>query len=657
MCGFTGFLEINQPLHAFDPRSAITLMSNAINHRGPDDQGIWIDSDAGIALGHRRLSIIDLSSNGHQPMHSNCGRYVIVFNGEIYNYLEIRRELERLNEAPAWKGNSDTEVMLEALRCWGLKKALKKFSGMFAFALWDRKKRVLQLGRDRLGEKPLYYGWVDNIFLFGSELKALRCHPRWKGAINRDVLALFMQYNCVPAPYSIFKNIFKVLPGTTITFPKEQPLNETPFPLTPNYYWSARKIATPEDIDPTLETETTAINTLENTLKDAIQEQMIADVPLGAFLSGGVDSSTIAALMQTQSTTPIQTFTIGFEEKEYNEAVDAKAVARHLRTNHTELYVTPKEAMEVIPKLPELYDEPFSDSSQIPTFLVSQLARQHVTVCLSGDGGDELFGGYNRYFWGKRVWNNISRKPKWINNAIKKGITTFPPSAWNNLFKFFNPLLPNSIKQQNPGDKLHKLAKLLTCESLQEMYLKLISHWSSSSSLVLGAKELSTLPTSFKNWDDFKDFTKAIMYLDMVCYLPDDILVKVDRASMGVSLEVRVPFLNHRVVELAWKIPMHMKIRKNQGKWLLRQVLYKYVPKQLIERPKMGFAVPIDSWLRGPLRDWAEDLLSPKRLKDEGFFDPEPIRRIWQTHLSGKMNYQHHLWDVLMFQAWLEKTK
>ncbi|MBT6716891.1 MAG: asparagine synthase (glutamine-hydrolyzing) [Nitrospina sp.] len=657
MCGLAGFLETTHHLTSSQKESVIHQMSATLSHRGPDDQGVWLDPSAEIALGHRRLSIIDLSQHGHQPMQSACERYVMVYNGEIYNYLEIRKELQDSGVAVDWRGNSDTEVMLTAISHWGLEKAITRFTGMFAFALWDKKYRTLKLARDRLGEKPLYYGWMNKTFLFASELKALRKYPGWQGEIDRNVLALFLRYNCIPAPYSIYKNIFKLLPGTFISVKQEDITKNTTSPITPNHYWSAREIAEAGASEPLGDTEEETINQLDAHLRSSIKGQMVADVPLGAFLSGGVDSSTVVALMQAQSTQRVKTFTIGFEEEAYNEAHDAKAVAKHLGTDHTELYVTPQEAMSVIPNLPSLYDEPFSDSSQIPTYLISKLARQHVTVSLSGDGGDELFGGYNRYFWGKRIWKKINRCPGSLRHVLNWGIKALPPMTWDSIFQFLDPLFPESIKQRNPGDKLHKLAGILTSKHPQEMYLRLASHWSSPESVVPGSEEVPTLPTNPKSWANIQDFTSAMMYLDMVCYLPDDILVKVDRASMGISLETRVPFLDHRVVEFAWKVPMHMKIRDNQGKWLLRQVLYKYVPKELIERPKMGFAVPIDSWLRGPLRDWAEDLLSPDKLKNEGFFNPEPIRKIWQAHLSGRSNYQHHLWDVLMFQAWLKDQK
>lgn len=657
MCGLTGFLETTHYLTSSQKKSVTHNMLTALTHRGPDDQGLWIDPSAGIALGHCRLSIIDLSPQGHQPMHSACGRYVMVYNGEIYNYLEIRKELQDSGVTAGWHGDSDTEVILAAISHWGLEKAISQFTGMFAFALWDKKHQTLKLIRDRLGEKPLYYGWMNKTFLFGSELKSLRKHPSWQGEIDQNVLALFFRRSCIPAPYSIYKNIFKVLPGTFVSVAQKDITKDTNSPLEPIYYWSAQEIVEAGANEPLDNTEEGIISQLDTHLRNSIKGQMIADVPLGAFLSGGVDSSTVVALMQAQSTQPVKTFTIGFEEDAYNEAHDAKAVAKHLGTDHTELYVSPREAMNIIPNLPSLYDEPFSDSSQIPTYLISKLARHHVTVSLSGDGGDELFGGYNRYLWGNRIWGKISGYSSSLRHVLNWGIKALSPKAWDSVFQFLDPLVPKSVKQRNPGDKLHKLAGILMSKHPQEMYLRLASHWDTPKSIVPGSEEISTLLTNSKRWANIQDFTSTMMSLDMICYLPDDILVKVDRASMGVGLETRTPFLDHRVVEYAWKIPMHMKIRNNQGKWVLKQVLYKYVPKELIERPKMGFAIPIDSWLKGPLRDWAEDLLSPDKLKNEGFLNPEPIRKVWQAHISGKENFQHHLWDVLMFQAWLMDQK
>ena len=653
MCGIAGLLEKNIPLDGDAVRGIVRAMTSAIVHRGPDDGDVWVDSEAGVALGHRRLSIVDLSQEGHQPMFSACDRYVIAFNGEVYNYRDIRKELDDLNAAPVWRGHSDTEVMLAAISHWGLDSALERFVGMFAFALWDRHDRTLHLVRDRLGEKPIYYGWVGSTFLFGSELKALRAHPAWRGEIDRNVLTLLLRHNYIPAPYSIYKGIYKVLPGSIVTVgPNSSPANA----IEPKSYWSALKVAESGVNSPFAGSETEACDQLESLLRRSVGLQMVADVPLGAFLSGGVDSSAIVALMQTQSSRAVKTFTIGFAEQAYNEAEHAKAVARHLGTDHTELYVTSKEALDVIPKLPRLFDEPFSDSSQIPTFLVSQLAKQHVTVSLSGDAGDELFGGYNRYFLGRDIWEKIGWMPKSLRKSLAHGLTAVSPKAWESLFHKLGPVLPQKVKQRNPGDKLHKLAEVLEVDNSQELYKGLVSHWKSPASVVRGAIEP---PTVLSDYDHIglSDFTERMMYLDTVSYLPDDILAKVDRASMGVSLESRVPFLDHRIVEFAWRVPLGMKIRNGQGKWLLRQVLYKYVPKELIERPKMGFGVPIDSWLRGPLREWGENLLDENRLKSEGFFDPVPIRIKWAEHLSGQRNWQYYLWDILMFQAWLDEYR
>jgi asparagine synthase (glutamine-hydrolysing) len=646
MCGITGLIDFSTAHEQLDLHTSVLRMNDSLSHRGPDDHGIWTDRESGVGLGHRRLSIVDLSHEGHQPMLSVDGRYVVTFNGEIYNFRQLRAELESLGHQ--FRGHSDTEVMLAAICSWGLEAAVKRFVGMFAFALWDRQERRLHLVRDRIGEKPLYYGWVGDVFLFGSELKALRAHPDWHGEIDRGALALFMRFSDVPNPYSIYKGICKLVPGTIFSLS----LAARKGHLTT--YWSAKEVAEAGLKNPFTGNDAEALAQLEEILRAAIAGQMMADVPLGAFLSGGIDSSLVVALMQAQSAAPVKTFTIGFHEADYNEAEFAKAVAHHLGTDHTELYITPKEAMDVIPRLSSLYDEPFADASQVPTFLVSEMTRRRVKVSLSGDGGDELFGGYNRYFWGQSIWEKVGWLPCEVRNMAARGMTTVSPATWDKALHTLHPILPRAFKQSTPGDKLHKLAEVLAVESPEEMYRNLVSSWKNPTAVVLNAQEPKTILSGQHEGFQWPDFMLQMMYLDLVTYLPDDILVKVDRAAMGVSLETRVPFLDHRVVEFAWQLPLSMKIRQNQGKWLLRQLLYKYVPPTLIERPKTGFGVPIHQWLRGPLREWAESLLDEKRLQREGYFNAGLIRTKWREHLSGQRNWQFLLWPVLIFQSWLE---
>ena len=652
MCGFTGFF--GGEWHTEAAQAQLQAMTDAIAHRGPDADGHWLDADAGIALGHRRLSIVDLSSAGAQPMVSTSGRYVIAFNGEIYNHLDLRAELERGGQAPAWRGHSDTETLLAGFDAWGIYATVERAVGMFAFAVWCRQTRTLTLGRDRLGEKPLYYGWQGTgrsaVFLFGSELKALRAHPAFGAAVNRDALCLYLRHNNVGGSRSIYEGIHKLPPGNLLKVSQA-----APEPVLQSY-WSLAEVAQRGVAQPFAGTATEAVDALEALLKDAVGQQMVADVPLGAFLSGGVDSSTVVALMQAQASRPVKTFSIGFHEAAFNEAEHAKAVARHLGTDHTEMYVTPQQALDVIPRLPTLYDEPFADSSQIPTFLVSQMARQHVTVSLSGDAGDELFCGYSRYPFANSIWRKLSAAPLPLRRTLAWGLTRVPAQHLNQLAAH----TPLGRHWSKAGDKLHKGAAIMTVQSLDQLYHGMVSHWTDPQNVVRGGTEpLTPLTGLLGPALDRLSGVERLMALDMLTYLPDDILTKVDRAAMGVSLETRVPFLDHRVVEFAWQLPLQYKLRQERGKkaltakWALREVLFKHVPRALIERPKMGFGVPVESWLRGPLRPWAEDLLSEERLKREGYFHPAPIRKKWAEFISGQRNWQHLLWCVLMFQAWL----
>ena len=649
MCGFAGFLGgqflAEASLHC------LKSMTDLIANRGPDSFGQWFDSDADIGLAHRRLSIVELSDAGAQPMKASSGRYVIAFNGEIYNHLDLRKELGHAAIAPVWRGHSDTETLLAGFDAWGIRGTVERSIGMFAYAVWDRQARVLTLARDRLGEKPLYYGWQGSgrsaVFLFGSDLKALRAHPAFSAQIDRNALCLFMRHNNVGGQHSIYEGIHKLLPGSLLTVSQaaREPVIHT--------YWSNTLAALSGVAEPFKGGAIEAVDALEVLLKDAVQRQMMADVPLGAFLSGGIDSSTVVALMQAQTNRQVKTFSIGFHEAGFNEAEHAKAVAEYLGTDHTEMYVTPEQALAVIPRLPGLYSEPFADSSQIPTFLVSQLARSHVTVSLSGDGGDELFCGYNRYSFTANLWKKLSLIPLPLRIVTAKSLRSLSP----NLLNHIAPYTPLAGRWAKVGDKLHKGASVMTARSATDLYRSMVSHWSNSENVVVGGKQPPTLLNEVASGLSGLSNIERMMLMDLKTYLPDDILTKVDRAAMGVSLETRVPFLDHRVVEFAWRLPMEYKLRSENKryttKWALREVLFRHVPKALIERPKMGFAVPIDSWLRGPLRPWAEDLLSESRLKREGYFNTVLIRKKWAEHLSGTRNWQHQLWCVLMFQAWL----
>jgi asparagine synthase (glutamine-hydrolysing) len=645
MCGFAGSFGGNLPNLNFIRNMGLSMLN-----RGPDDWGVWEDRPSQIGFIHQRLSILDLSPAGHQPMHGGGGRYIIAFNGEIYNYKDLRFELDSLGDIH-WRGLSDTETLLTCIETWGLEKTLQKSIGMFAFALWDTQEKKLFLVRDRFGEKPLYFGWQGNgiskSFLFGSELKALKEHPSFLAKIDRGSLSLLLRHNYIPAPYSIYQGIFKLEPGSILAVSLNQPE-----PVITKY-WDAVEVAGTAKVTPFIGTAEQAVDELEALLKSAVNQQMMADVPLGAFLSGGIDSSTIVALMQSQSSQPVKTFTVGFNEEGFNEAIHAKAVAKHLGTEHTELYVSPAQAMDVIPKLPSLYCEPFADSSQIPTYLVSQLAKQKVTVSLSGDAGDELFCGYNRYKLTSQLWKRLSLAPSPLRELASTLITSISPAALDKL----RAIIPGGRNYASLGDKIHKGAGVLASDDLSQLYLGMVSQIANPSDWVINGSEPPTkLVGNAPLLAEFNDI-EQMMLLDTISYLPDDILVKVDRAAMGVSLEGRVPFLDHRIFEFAWTLPLDYKLRDGQTKWPLRQLLYRYVPKELIERPKMGFGVPVGDWLRGPLRDWAENLLSEARLKREGYFHSELIRAKWAEHLSGKRNWQSQLWTVLMFQAWLDNER
>jgi asparagine synthase (glutamine-hydrolysing) len=650
MCGLIGGWTLN----AFDSlASALPRMTGAIEYRGPDGDGHWLDEEVGVALGHRRLAIVDLSQNGQQPMVSASGRYVIVFNGEIYNHLALRRELESSGKAPRWHGHSDTETLLAGFEAWGLVATLTRCIGMFAIALWDREVRELWMARDRLGEKPLYYGMHAGTLLFGSELKALRAAPGFVGQIDRDALAIMLRYGAIPAPYSIYRGIHKLPPGTWLRVQRADLDSALPLPVA---YWSVKDAARRAKANPFVGSAAEAVDDLEVLLGDAIAQQMIADVPLGAFLSGGVDSSTIVALMQARSTRPVKTFTIGFDEPGYNEAEHAEAVARYLGTEHTELYIQSRDALNVIPKLPEIFDEPFADSSQIPTFLVSSLARRHVAVSLSGDAGDELFLGYPRYHIADTLGKALGRVPDFMRPLIGSLIAHVPHAALDLLRSLGGAHRNLGRLTDITPDRVKRVVDLIGKPSEYGAYDGMMSRLPADDAVVIGA---SSIPTAYENNHDYgpgTTFPERLGLIDLGEYLVTDILTKVDRAAMAVSLETRVPLLDHRVVEFALSLPLSMKWREKQNKWILRQVLYRHVPKAMIERPKMGFGVPIAQWLRGPLREWAETLLDPMRLRQEGYLDADKVQNRWREHLSGSRNWQAHLWNILMFQAWLEST-
>jgi len=633
MCGFAGFFEFASTRSHAATVHLINEMTNRLTHRGPDDHGHWINDFGTVAFGHRRLSILDTSQHGHQPMTSPCGRFVLAYNGEVYNHLELRREL--LSCGATFRGQSDTETIVTAFSKWGVAETVKRCIGMFAMVVWDRGDQSLTLIRDRLGIKPLYYGVSNGCLLFGSELKALRVHPAFDAELNRGAVARFLQHSYVPTPHTIYANFRKLSAGCSLTIPASRKISSNTELPSVEVWWDAKSVAGNARSVPFADSREAAVQRLDEVLTDSVRQRMLSDVPLGAFLSGGIDSSLICAMMQKQSDRPIRTFTIGFEEAVYNEADHAKRVAEHLGTDHTEYYVTSNEARDVIPRLPEMYDEPFSDSSQIPTFLVSQLARQHVTVALSGDGGDELFGGYNRYFHLRDRWKQVTRIP--CRKLVSKLLA-----------------VPGRLASGRWKDRFLYRAKLLGMSSAGSLYQNANLHWQPDSNVVLNGEHAGSTYWNQDSWLRTENEIEEWMWLDSVTYLPDDILTKVDRASMAVSLEVRVPVIDHRVFEFAWSLPFDWKVSGDTGKSILQDVLSRYVPRTMFERPKMGFGVPIGEWLRGPLRDWSESLLDERRLSDQGLLNPEPIRRKYAEHLSGATDWHYHLWDVLMLQAWID---
>jgi asparagine synthase (glutamine-hydrolysing) len=657
MCGIAGFVSARDRYTEEQLAALAQRMTDRLVHRGPDDAGVFTNERAQLALGFRRLSIIDLSREGHQPMRSASGRYWLVFNGEIYNFAELRADLEKCGHR--FRGRSDTEVLLAGIEQWGLIQALERANGMLALALWDEARRELSLARDRAGKKPVYFGWIDGFFAFASELKAIRALPGFANRINRDALTLLLRHDYIPAPYSIYEGLFKLRPAEVLTLPvdvlswRHDLADLAPYSQS---FWSFADIVRDGVGRPFTGTDAQACDALDRCLGKAVADRMVADVPLGALLSGGIDSSAVAALMQQASSAPIKTFSIGFHEADHNEAAHAKQVAAHLGSEHTELYVSPEDALAVIPKMPEIYDEPFADESQIPVVLLSKMAREKVTVALSGDGGDELFAGYTRYFYGRDFISRFQKLPPPARRAMAAAIDRLSPRAWNSLFKALRPVLPAVLREPNPGDKLHKLTPMLRQDNAVAMYRDLFSQWRRPCEAVLAANEPMTPLTNDIDRPPVRDLIERMMQLDFLTYLPGDILTKVDRASMATSLEVRCPLLDPNVIALAWRLPPRLKAREKQGKWLLRQVLYRYVPRELIERPKQGFDVPVGAWLRGELRDWAEALLDPAKLKAQGFFDPAVVRRQWREHLEGTRNWHYALWDVLMFQAWLEHS-
>ncbi len=640
MCGITGFVD----RHCADFDQALAKMTGQLQHRGPDDGGYWFEAEHGVALGHRRLSIIDLSPTGSQPMFSSDKRFVISYNGEIYNFHEIRKKLEE--HGTIFRGTSDTEVMLEAFNVWGINETLSLLNGMFAFALWDRQEKIFYLVRDRLGVKPLYYSVQLGKLFFGSELKSIIVNPKFSKKLCRPAVDSLMRKGYIEAPLSIYEDIQKLPPGTIATWNLKN--SEVGQPELKTYWTPFTTALLSKDPDINV---TGAISHLHDLLRDSIKIRMISDVPLGAFLSGGIDSSLVVAIMQELSTNPVKTFSIGFFESGYNEAGFAKEVAAHLGTDHTELYVTPGEALAIIPHLPKIYDEPFGDPSMIPTLLVSKLTRQKVTVSLSGDGGDELFLGYNRYFGADSIWNIIKFLPTSTRKALVSVIRFLSPKQLDDIFRALSFIIPQKYRLKNPGEKLHRISHRMGAHNFREFYGNIISHWPQGTVLLDPNESILFSNLNIKDSAILDNFS-YMSVTDITNYLVDDILVKLDRASMAYSLEAREPLLDYRIVELALSLPTSVKYRGGTPKWILRKILDTYLPQSLYDRPKMGFSVPIDTWLRNELKDWASDLLDPVKIKAQGIFNPQIISHYWTEHLSGRANHMYLLWDALMFQAW-----